>query len=693
MRGQRVKVAVVVPTYQRPPQLRDCLASLAPQVEADDELIVVHRADDRGSLEVLRSFPRARGVVVAEPGLLQAMEVGARSSSAAVVAFTDDDAVPSATWLAQLRAHFQDDSVGAVGGRDRVWTDGVVQHADCDLLVGQIGRWGGHHGNHHLGRGQARTVDIVKGVNMAWRRTALAFPRGLAGQGAQPHNEIAISAWARRQGFQVIYDPELVVDHYPGQRFDPDGRVHRSSQAVRDESYNLSRAATAWPHTSRLGILLRGTLVGERATPGMARWLAGRAGLASRAQGLGASFRGRLRAAMAPSLSFAPLETPPSVLLLAHDLHTHGGMERCLHEQVSRLRHRFQFRVVSAAFDPPLSGVEHRRVRHVPGPFMLRFAGYFLRAPLRGGYRERTDCTISVGVLSARRADVVLLHYLHSGYSGPRGSQASAGRWTPRRLNGALLRRVFAWLETFQYRRWAPVIVAVSHGLGEEVRRRFPGSEVHVVPNGLDDELFAPRPDERARLRSSLDLTSDDRVALFVGGDWQRKGLEICIEALGRLRRQSGLDVHLLVVGGGDEAGYSSIARAVGVADLVHFLGHLDDTRGIYAAGDVLLLPSAYETFSLVAHEAAAAGRPIIGTPVHGVHDIIRAGGGIAVTRDAASVAAALHDLVADQSRASAMGEAAQDHARRFNWDASAEALGDVMESVIARKRAERGRS
>lgn len=301
-------MAVVVPTYRRHEQLRKCLAALTSQTRKPDELVVVHRPEDRASAEVIRAFSSARPVTVHEPGLVQAMEAGAAATTAEVLAFTDDDAVPARDWVQRMAAPFADAAIGAVGGRDRVWKAGVVEDTDECRTVGVVTRWGGHIGNHHLGKGEEREADVVKGVNMAWRRSALAFPVGLAGRGAQPHNEIALAAWARGRGFRLLYDPRIVVDHYPGERFDDDGRNHRTAGAISDEAYNLSMATMAWSHTSRLRVTLRGVLVGEASTPGLARWVAGRLRVASRVSGLAPAVAGRLRAARARPLTFRPVD-------------------------------------------------------------------------------------------------------------------------------------------------------------------------------------------------------------------------------------------------------------------------------------------------------------------------------------------------------------------------------------------------
>lgn len=307
-RSETLTVAVVVPTYRRPEQLRACLRALASQTRTPDELIVVHRPEDRASSDVVRGFPAARPVLVHEPGVIQAMEAGTLETTSEVVAFTDDDAVSAPDWVQNIVEPFADEVIGAVGGRDRVWKAGVIEQTVEDRTVGVVTRWGGHIGNHHLGRGAGRETDIVKGVNMAWRRSALAFPVGLAGQGAQPHYEIALAAWARARGFRLRYDPRIVVDHYPGERFDEDGRDHRTAGAISDEAYNLSLATMAWAHTTRWRVTLRGLLVGEASTPGLVRWVAGRFRLASPVTGLAPALAGRLRAGRARPLSFRPVD-------------------------------------------------------------------------------------------------------------------------------------------------------------------------------------------------------------------------------------------------------------------------------------------------------------------------------------------------------------------------------------------------
>lgn len=267
-------VSVLVPTYRRPDQLAGCLAGLAAQERPADEVVVVRRRDDQATAEALRTSPvQVIEVLVDQPGVLAALRAGALRSSGEVVAFTDDDAVPRPDWLSLLMRHYDDPTVGGVGGRD------ISQPVTAEALVpshqvGTFDRWGRHGGYHHVGTGPAVRVQVLKGVNMSFRRSALGIPLHLRGGGAEVHNEIAISLWARSRGWDLVYDPTALVDHFHGPRFDSDQRSRPAQDAISNEAYNLVFSLLSLrPDLTRRRAVF-GLLVGDRATPGLARALA-----------------------------------------------------------------------------------------------------------------------------------------------------------------------------------------------------------------------------------------------------------------------------------------------------------------------------------------------------------------------------------------------------------------------------------
>ena len=175
---------------------------------------------------MIRAFgDTVREVVVTEGGTVTALYAGLAHVSGKLVAIIDDVAVPRFDWLERLEATFDDDTVGAVGGRDVVHHGGDIEEGWVPV-VGRLTWYGKPVGNHHLGIGGARDVDFLKGCNFAFRRDEFKIPMGLLGSGAQQSQDMASCLEVRRLGSRVVYDPRIVVDHCPGERYDKNGRLH-----------------------------------------------------------------------------------------------------------------------------------------------------------------------------------------------------------------------------------------------------------------------------------------------------------------------------------------------------------------------------------------------------------------------------------------------------------------------------------
>ena len=270
--GHRPTISVIVPSYRRPLALSHCLDGLVGQRLAPGEILVVAREGDDETAAVVRDRvergrSQVRLVPVAEAGVLAAMQAGAAASTGRVVAFIDDDAIAPDDWLERLVGLLTAHDVGAAGGRDVV--AGVRGTPATD--VGRITRLGGMVGNHHLGAGRARDVDVLKGVNIAFRREALALPRRLRGGGAQVHWEVATSQWARARGWRLVYDPSIAVDHRPASRFDADQRDAPTATALSDAAFNYERGLLAARPELYWRRALYGTIVGQRDNPGLLR--------------------------------------------------------------------------------------------------------------------------------------------------------------------------------------------------------------------------------------------------------------------------------------------------------------------------------------------------------------------------------------------------------------------------------------
>ena len=131
--------------------------------------------------------------------------------------------------------------------------------------------------------------------------------------------------------------------------------------------------------------------------------------------------------------------------------------------------------------------------------------------------------------------------------------------------------------------------------------------------------------------------------------------------------------VRLMVVGGreGLVAEYRRRVRDMGLEERVSFAGMQSDLRPYYWAADAFIFPSCYETFSLVAFEAAAAGLPIVATRVNGVEEMLHnLENGLLLDRTVASISQGIqHWLSLAEPERRSMGRQARITAERYSID------------------------
>jgi UDP-glucose:(heptosyl)LPS alpha-1,3-glucosyltransferase len=345
-----------------------------------------------------------------------------------------------------------------------------------------------------------------------------------------------------------------------------------------------------------------------------------------------------------------------------------GGMERQVTELCTGyLEAGWHVTVISRACDLEA----HQRLTWIPvrgpyRPFVLGYPWFIVRAGL--ALRRHRDGVVHVnGALVPNRVDVATVHFSHLGFrrAAPRrrGSRSTA------------LHQLNALVGAWQARlaeRWCyrpchiPSLVAISEGVGDEARREYgyPADAVTVIPYGVDAARFARDQGARAKVRKELLKGTDELIVLFVGGDWERKGLTTLVEAL-----VTAPGWRLVVVGDGDSDAVAARALELGTCSRVSFLGRREVPTDIYSAADAFCLPTSYETFCLVAHEAAAAGLPLLVTRVHGVDVLLQHGtNGWFITREPADIAARLNLLRRAPDLRQRMGAAAAEASQGYSW-------------------------
>jgi len=258
----------------------------------------------------------------------------------------------------------------------------------------------------------------------------------------------------------------------------------------------------------------------------------------------------------------------------------------------------------------------------------------------------------------------------------------NAGRWrwllNPMHLWVSLRER---WMiGGLRYRKF----VAVSSRVATELKRIYavPPERIEVIYNGIDLQRFSRSPESRTEIRRAFDIPEDAKLLLFVGHEFDRKGLTHVIGAMDKL----GDDAWLLVVGSDNPAPYRKLAAKV--KDRVIFAGARSDLPQIYSAADAFVLPTAYETFSLVCMEAMACSLPVFATAAGGIEEYLKDGvNGFQIKMDATDIANRLATAFADPALHARLREGAAATAKMYGWDRVGAQYIELLKQIDASKR------
>lgn len=225
--------------------------------------------------------------------------------------------------------------------------------------------------------------------------------------------------------------------------------------------------------------------------------------------------------------------------------------------------------------------------------------------------------------------------------------------------------KAYCWLDGLILRRFDHV-VAVSDPILADLRQAGVREDrLCKIPNGIDTSRFQPAPSgaQRRAVRDSLGLRADGLVMGMLSSLTPEKGHRYAIDAMATLTHKFP-DLQLCVVGDGPlrQALVQEVARR-GLAEQVVFSGRRSDIAAVLGSFDAFLLPSLNEGLPMALLEAMAAGLPAVASDVGDVGQAIEDGvsGRLVVAGDAAPLAQAVGELLADQTRRTAMGAAARE--------------------------------
>jgi glycosyltransferase involved in cell wall biosynthesis len=236
-----------------------------------------------------------------------------------------------------------------------------------------------------------------------------------------------------------------------------------------------------------------------------------------------------------------------------------------------------------------------------------------------------------------------------------------------------------AWKQPFQ-------IVTPSHWLADCVRQSALMADWPVcsIPNAIDTEIWQPI--DRAEARKMMGLPQGIQLIAFgamAGGEQERKGFDLLVDALGHLRGQPpGLEIIIF-----------GQSRPKDVPDLgfpIHYAGHLHDDlslRALYSAADAMIIPSRMDNLPNTGVEALACGTPVIAFNTGGLADIVshKRTGWLARAFDTEDLAEGIKWVLGEQAHHRNLMESAREDAiKRFSYPVIASQYRALYERVLA---------
>jgi glycosyltransferase involved in cell wall biosynthesis len=220
-----------------------------------------------------------------------------------------------------------------------------------------------------------------------------------------------------------------------------------------------------------------------------------------------------------------------------------------------------------------------------------------------------------------------------------------------------------------------------------------PSEKLVTIHSGVDLGRFGNGQGKIEEIRKAFGVAPDAVVVGTVGWLLPIKGSMQLLHAMGNIWNGRG-DLNLVYVGKGDlEGSLKAEAAAMGVEDRVQFLGWRDDVHEIMPMMDVFVLPSMMEGMGRALVEAMAAGKPVIGSRVGGIPDLVKDGynGLLVEPGDVSGLAKAIQKLVADENLRRTMGERGRAMAPAYSVEKMVEKINGLYMSLLEKRR-HRGR-
>lgn len=670
-----IKFSIVINTYNRATLLQDALLGLSELNYPDFEVIVVNGPSSDHTDQVLDGWKHKIKIGKCEqPNLSMSRNIGIEMAAGDVIVFIDDDAVPHPTWLDRLAVHYADPKVGGVGGFtiDNTGVTYQVRKTVCD-------RFGNAHNpsdffdERPLCFPGSPLYPSLLGTNSSFRATALRQIGGFDHVFAYLLDETDVCLRLVDRGYRVVYEPDALVYHqfapshirnknriaktlYPSavsksyfvHRHGPRISEQRAAEEIRRYEKEILDAnkwladhgeITQEHRVSLDDDLLFGIQEGRQRALQAQVSDKGQQGDLDLAKSPGDFFpmarKSGLRIALV-SRSFPPAQEAGIARwtwMMADGLARRGHKVHVITLASPEPYTRFEngYWVHAVAEDRSESAARAAALKDIPAGLAPWCIAVERQVRILKGFGLDV---VSFPIWDVEGMAIVgddtigVVMSLHTSYAMARPFKPE---WTARPLFGHFHvdRVIRAEARLLQD---VPCILANSEAIVDDLTQAYSvdfRSRTVIAPHGTDD----PVPPGSATVKARDQRLPDSPLRItYVGRFEPRKGFDLACAALVDVLKRVA-NVEICLVGDVLNSASEKAIRDAGAESLlsdprVRFKGTVtrQELNRTYLSSDVVLMPSRYESFGLVAIEAMAAGAPVIALSVGGLKEVVEDG-------------------------------------------------------------------
>ena len=261
-----------------------------------------------------------------------------------------------------------------------------------------------------------------------------------------------------------------------------------------------------------------------------------------------------------------------------------------------------------------------------------------------------------------------------------------------RKKSMSLFDRATCWVEkhlidSTRCKKFLPVSILTKEKFLQEYK--IAPEKTQVIHPGVDIERFQRLGRDRCRkeIREQFGIDPSDIVILFVSMNFEIKGLDYVMAAVGKAKASyPSRKIRLLVVGKGDYKKYGALAQQTGIKDNVIFAGiQKENLEKIYLASDIFMMLSRFDTFGITVLEAMAASLPVIISNKVGAKDLLREGINGFIIEDTTNTDMICDKIgfMLDSEIRSTMAKKAYNTALNNSWDTVAKRVEGIYEEML----------